>query len=314
MKHVETSADVGQAFAKDKASNAAQEHATLLHPQGGRGLVTVAYIDPTEEEYENRWKQRIYSVNELHEAVGEYAGRENVWVSMNRFRGGRKVANLRHLCALYSDCDFYKISTLAGKGPSFAAEYASEQLRLAGIPDPSLVVSSGQGLQLVWFLEPVPAQALPRWTAIQKCIHEALEPVGADAVSKDAARVFRLTGTVHGKSGNVVEIVGGDGTVWNFDDLAAEVLPLSRDDVAGLRDLRIQRAKKKRSKAPTNSSKGQRGNLEGTRPSHVGGAAYRRPANSALRTIPEREDGRSSGPMALAHERRDVAHHPSRRP
>ncbi len=115
MKHVARSADVGQAFAKDTASNAAREHAALLHPRGGRGLVTVAYIDSTEEEYENRWKQRIYSVNELHDAVGDYAGRENVWVSLNRFRGGRKVANLRHLCALYSDCDFYKKPELADK-------------------------------------------------------------------------------------------------------------------------------------------------------------------------------------------------------
>ena len=172
---------------------------------------------------------------------------------------------MRHLCALFSDCDFYKIPELAGKDPAFSTEYASEQLRLAGIPDPSLVVSSGQGLQLVWFLEPIPAQSLPRWTAIQNRIQEALEPVGADASSKDAARVLRLAGTVHGKSGNVVEIIGGDKAIWTFDDLAAEVLPLSRDYVAELRDMRrIQRAKKKRSKAPINPSKGQQGNLEGT--------------------------------------------------
>jgi hypothetical protein len=75
--------------------------------------------------------------------------------------------------------------------------------------------------------------------------------------------VFRLAGTVHGKSGNVVEIIGGDRAIWNFDDLAAEVLPFSRDYAAELRDLRIQKAKKKRSKASTNPSEGQRGNLEG---------------------------------------------------
>ena len=208
----------------------------MLHPRGGWGLVTVAYIDPTEE-YENFWKQKIKSVNELHDAVGEYAGCENVWISLNRFRGGRKVANLLQLCVVYSDCDFYKIPELADKDPAFATEYALQQLRLAGIPNPSLIVSSGQGLQLVWFLEPVPAQALPRWTAIQYRIHEVLKPVGADANSKDTSRVFRLAGTVHGKSGNVVEIIGGDRAIWTFDDLAAEVLPLSRDYVAELRDI-----------------------------------------------------------------------------
>jgi hypothetical protein len=199
MKHVARREDVGQAFAKNELGNAVREHAALLHPRGGWGLVTVAHIDPTEEEYDNRWKQKIYSVNELHVAVGEYAGRKNVWVSLNRFRGGRRVANLQQLCAVYSDCDFYKIPELAGKDPAFAAECASEQLRLEGIPDPSLIVSSGQGLQLVWFLEPIPAHALPRWTAIQNRIHEALRPVGADAGSKDAAQVIRLAGTVHGK-------------------------------------------------------------------------------------------------------------------
>jgi hypothetical protein len=119
MRHVVTSEDVGRAFAKDKASNAVREHAALLHPRGGWGLVTVAHIDPTEEEYENRWRQKGYRVKDLCTARdGEYAGCENVWISLNCFRGGRKVANLLQLCTVYSDCDFYKIMELADKDPA----------------------------------------------------------------------------------------------------------------------------------------------------------------------------------------------------
>ena len=85
------------------------ERENLLHLRGGWGLVTVAHIAPTEEEYENCWKHKFNSVSELHDAVGEYAGCENVWVGLNR-SGARRVVKVRYLCAVHSDRDFHNIS------------------------------------------------------------------------------------------------------------------------------------------------------------------------------------------------------------
>ncbi len=55
----------------------------------------------------------------------------------------------------------------------------------------------------------------------------------------DAARVLRVIGTRHGKANAIVEAITPAGEVWDFNELADRVLPLTR---AELRDLRIQRA------------------------------------------------------------------------
>ena len=109
MKQGAISKNVEQALAKDKTTNAVREHVALLHLRGGWGLVTVAHIAPAGEEYENRWKHKINSVNELHNSVGEYAGCENVWVGLNR-SGARRVVKVRYLCAMRSARDFHNIS------------------------------------------------------------------------------------------------------------------------------------------------------------------------------------------------------------
>jgi hypothetical protein len=55
----------------------------------------------------------------------------------------------------------------------------------------------------------------------------------------DAARVLRVIGTRHGGANAMVEAITPAGEVWDFNELADRVLPLTR---AELRDLRIQRA------------------------------------------------------------------------
>jgi hypothetical protein len=59
---------------------------------------------------------------------------------------------------------------------------------------------------------------------------------------------LRLIGSRHGETGVLVEALTPVGEVWDFDDLADEVLPLQR---AELFDLRVRRAAKDAKKLST---------------------------------------------------------------
>lgn len=232
-----------------------------MHPQGRPGRVAIGFRDPYAEK---GWREQTVTVSQLPDALAKYAGAENVYIGMQRYRGWRSIKNLRELGAVFSDVDFYKCPNLAGTDPAFATEYVLAALEGKGLPYPSLVIATGRGLVLVWLHDPVPRAALPRWNAVQRVMFEALRALGADAGAKDAARVLRLCGTFHGKSGEQVRIIGGDKAIWSFEDLCGEVLPHHRDQLAELRDIRVHRALRRRPiQDARNHPKGLRGNLKG---------------------------------------------------
>ena len=103
---------------------------------------------------------------------------------------------------------------------------------------PSLIISSGQGLQVKWLLEgTIPRQALPRWNACQRRIVDALAYFGADPLAKDASRVLRLVDTVNSKNGAICQVVHveegqeREPIRYNFELLCENLLPVARWDL-----------------------------------------------------------------------------------
>jgi hypothetical protein len=212
----------------------------VLHGEGlGRHYVVLA-------QNLTSWRQRAYKVEALPDVLPELVGEGDVYMSQGRFWGyKREVAQLAGISALWADLDYYKIPALRDMHPMGVMEDALVLLERAKVPAPSLAISSGRGVYLLWLHDEVTRRALPRWNACQKHLVEVLRPLGADAGAKDAARVLRLAGTVNRKSGVVVEALRPPGEVWSFDALADEVLPLTREELAEVRDLRIQRARRR---------------------------------------------------------------------
>lgn len=212
-----------------------EEHASLLHPyaEGVHGLVTVARRDA------GRWLETRIKVSELPWAVRELAGIPETYLSQNRFKGPRKIIHLWQLDALWVDLDFHKVPRWADKPPESMWELCKDILEDEGIPRPTLTVATGRGLALVWVHQPVPRPALPRWNACQQRLYRAFKPLGADRGALDAARVLRIIGTQHAKSGQLVRSLTPTGDSWDFDNLADELLPLTRGELS---DLRVQRA------------------------------------------------------------------------
>ncbi len=200
---------------------------------------------------QGRWLETRLKVTELPWAVRELAGAPEVYLSQNRFKGPRKIAHLWQLDALWVDVDFHTVAQWADKPPESMWELSKDVLEEEGIPRPTLTVATGRGLALVWTHQPIPRAALPRWNACQQRLYRAFKPLGADRGALDAARVLRIVGTQHAKSGQLVRALTPTGDAWDFDALADELLPLTR---GALSDLRVQRALR-RAKTPQEHDK-----------------------------------------------------------
>jgi hypothetical protein len=214
------------------------EHGALLHPPSRPGSVCIGQRMAGGRP-ETRWVQRCYPVADLPEILPALAEEEDVYITHNRFWGRRKITHLAELGALALDLDFYRIPEFRGASASGVLLDVLTVLERRRLPAPSLAVGSGRGLYLFWLHSPVPRAALPRWNACQRELVEALEQVGADKQAKDAARVLRVVGTRHRGAGVMVEALTPPGDVWEFSDLADEILPYTRAEMA---DIRIQKA------------------------------------------------------------------------
>jgi hypothetical protein len=210
-----------------------KHHGVLVHT-GGMGSVTIAQA--TRAGY---WRERSYPVEVALQLLDHHRGRADVYLSMQRFRGRRRVAHLLSMGSLYADLDYYRVPELSDLDPRRVLDLALAALGHASMPPPTLAISSGRGLYLLWLHSPIPRSALPRWTACQHELYEVLRPLGADRTALDAARVLRVVGTLHGEAGVMVEALTPADQVRDFDRLADKILPLARDK---LRDIRIQRA------------------------------------------------------------------------
>lgn len=155
---------------------------------------------------------------------------------MQRFRNRRRIAKLLSLSSLYADLDYYRAG-YEGWHPYQVTDLVLDRLAAEEIPSPTLAISSGQGLYLIWQHEHIKRTALPRWNACQRRVGEVLRPFGSDAQAKDAARVLRVVGTRNDKK--PVYSLLPVGEIHEFNQLADQGLPLTQ---AQLHDIRIQRA------------------------------------------------------------------------
>jgi hypothetical protein len=233
-------------------------HVQTLHPRngrldGGRRRGTVSFGQRIAEPGERHWREWSVDVSEAPFVARDLirqGGAIDLYFSQNTFLGWRKLAQLSTLGALYQDLDYQKRATHAGKNPHIVAEGALAALGDNGIPSPSFIMRTGRGLCLVWLHDLVPRRALPRWQAVQKRLADVLTPFGSDKAALDAARVFRVAGSLNSRADPLdaeVQPIWCNGSAGEpfrhvFSDLADEVLPHTRAELASLS---AERAKRK---------------------------------------------------------------------
>lgn len=172
----------------------ARYHAWFQH-QGADGWITVC-----KKHNDGSFKQYHYQPGELAHELSSWLG-EDVYFSQNTFyKPQRRIENVRQLRSLYVDLDFYLFNyDLNWVLTKLEHEYFGDT-----IPNPNIVIFSGQGLVLIWLLDPVPYKALPLWQAVQNHLLKELKALGGDSKAADAARIFRIAGSVNSKSGTEV--------------------------------------------------------------------------------------------------------------
>jgi hypothetical protein len=159
------------------------------------------------------------------------------WTRRGNRRGKpHSTQTLKYLCACYADIDYYKT------GMSFdSALTAIHELQAAGaIPPPSVIVDSGRGMWLLWFLHDPrhaehahigawcdsPRNHIQLYNWIQRVIIERLSHIGCDAQASDAARHIRISGSLHTGSESIVcwrtqRTSTGSGYTYTLEELAA---------------------------------------------------------------------------------------------
>jgi hypothetical protein len=174
----------------DKAKN----HVLFQHSNAD------GWIAICKKEKNGVFRQYHYQPKELASALAEWTG-ENIYFSQNTFyKPSRKIENVRQLRSLFVDIDCYNLNY----DPNWVAGKIRLELFGESIPEPNIIIYSGQGLVLVWLIEPVPYKALPLWTAVQNYLCNKLKYVGADSNALDPSRIFRVDGSINSKNNKEV--------------------------------------------------------------------------------------------------------------
>lgn len=198
--------------------DAAKHHILFQHnPQNTDGYITIAKKDSQT----GRFTQEYYKPQDLAEHLTQVMG-EDVFFSQNTFyRKARRIETIRQLRSLYVDLDFY----IFNYDPAWILGKLESEYYRQSIPEPNLIIFSGQGIVLIWMIEPVPYMALPLWQAIQNYLIQQLKSLGGDPKAADAARVFRLAGTTSSKNGNEVYVQYRHDYQYALRDIQYDFLP-----------------------------------------------------------------------------------------
>lgn len=211
------------------------------HDTRRNGFVALAFEGPTVG-----WDHEWVPLERFEERLLEpFTQGVNWYVSQAEFfRKSRTVVSVKRLGLSFVDLDTYKIPLLKELSAESQLALFLQHCDDAAIPEPSMVVYSGRGLQAKWcYSSSVPSTALPRWQAVQRELCERLKKFGADAGALDPSRVLRLVGTTHQTSRQEARVVhraravamGGEwlanGLVgYDFEEFAKTLLPRERPE------------------------------------------------------------------------------------
>ena len=179
-------------------------------------------------------KQSSHRLSELETVLSAAPTDADVWLGQGEFFSPcRRLTQLARIGLCFSDCETHK-SRYSYLTPEQQAQTLLLHCEDTGAPRPSLINYSGRGIHPKWIFDtPIPAQALPRWNAVQRALGEMLKDFAPDRAARDGSRCLRAIGSVNPRSGQRARVVypentDGKITTWDFETLCREVLPIDR--------------------------------------------------------------------------------------
>lgn len=205
----------------------------------------------TDGKFRYPVRQRCYPVNMLPKILDVLTSQPgfdqtDFYISQNGFaQRNRRAVNVLHLNMLFVDIDIRTIGGsshwLAKLSPEHAARHLAVWCADEGIPMPSLIVWSGNGLHGKWlFAKSAPRAAKPVWDALQLHLVKRLKTSSwpVDEQARDVPRILRIPGTMNQKGGELCRVVWVNGSDldncqrYDFNQLAdgKTIMPWSRQE------------------------------------------------------------------------------------
>lgn len=225
--------------------------AARYHDAGRWGFVAISSRD------KDQWREKRFLVKELPQKLRYIDRTKDSYLSQAEFkRPGRSISNFLRISTSFVDVDTYNVPTLRGRPKEEIAEAVLMFCGDINLPRPNLIIFSGRGLYLKWIYDrPIPYFAIAKWNAVQRQLIEKLVPMGADWKAADIARMLRLENTVNSKTGEYALVMYDDGGTWDFDELAAQVLPFTPEEMRKLKEERETRRLARQEKRLRNASR-----------------------------------------------------------
>lgn len=184
----------------DTISMTLSDYSETMYPKGDEG----GYVAVATKNHREGWNQQVVSISKWTSIVQLDT---NCYISMNTFyRPERRVRSVRHLNAFFIDIDYYNTG-ISKEDVLHAIEFYINTDRIV---EPTFVIDSGRGLYAIWKIEDVPGRykhTKSLYGHIQQYIFELFKDYGADANSKDIARVLRVPNSLHTKTNRRVKVI-----------------------------------------------------------------------------------------------------------
>lgn len=217
------------------AAKKAVEHINLSHIDDDGQITLFQKINKYNRslnEFESvGTHQRHYSLNDFTiDSIQEYITHKNndVYISANSFWCPKRSAEtLRHINSLYVDIDKHDVNKVSIKEISELLSYYEDYVWDKILPRPSLIISSGRGIQIYWMLDHLPKQGLGLWTKVEQALAKSIDKntpsqFKLDWSCTDITRVLRLAGTQNSKSRTQAKIVYKNDATYRLDVLTKD--------------------------------------------------------------------------------------------
>lgn len=181
----------------EQALEQAQRFVWLLHG-GNQAMVQLVKLNGDKKPF-----YRSYRGNTLPANVEQWLDQDDVYIALNVFSGIKRQTNdLIGFNALYTDLDFYKL----GISKEQARAEIQRMIDSGEIVQPSLIIDSGRGYQLIWLVNFMKATAgyTRLWRRMQEAIYDRFKHLNADNAARSITQIYRLVGSWSSRTGSLI--------------------------------------------------------------------------------------------------------------
>ena len=156
------------------------------------------------------------------------------------YRGGsRKSGNVSTIRVSFLDLDGKLVEEHKDLKPEEWVEKIKGHCEEKGIPEPTIILFSGNGIHVKWvYKEAVRREKFRIWHMLEKKLCKLFGELGADSKATDLARVLRVPGTQNCKEGTVdrqVRVLNFKSELYDFDELIKRI-----DELLPSEDISLQ--------------------------------------------------------------------------